>query len=70
MEESISNKTDLLTVEELAQRLRVPVSWVYSRTRETGPGSMPRMKIGKYVRFIEREVMEWARRRSEREGKV
>jgi len=28
---------DFLTVDELAEKLKVPKSWVYSRTRETGP---------------------------------
>ncbi len=50
---------ELLTVEEMAARLKVPPSWLYSRTRETGPGSIPRTKIGKYLRFNETEVMAW-----------
>lgn len=49
----------LLTIEEMAARLKVPPSWLYSRTRETGPGSIPRTKIGKYLRFNETEVMAW-----------
>jgi len=61
-------KDEFLTVHELARVLKVPASWVYSRTRETGPGSMPRVKIGKYVRFIKREVIDWARNRTEPEG--
>ena len=50
----------LLTVEEIAKDLRVPKSWVYSRTRETGPNAMPRLKIGKYLRFERDKVREWA----------
>ncbi len=34
-------KQDFITVDELAESLRVPKSWVYSRTLETGPDSMP-----------------------------
>ena len=31
----------LLTVNELAEVLSVKKSWIYSRTRETGPGTIP-----------------------------
>jgi excisionase family DNA binding protein len=58
---------ELLTIEELAGKLKVPKSWVYSRTRETGPGSLPRLKTGKYLRFEEGAVMEWLRGRNKRE---
>lgn len=51
----------LLTPDELAEELKVPKTWVYSRTRETGPGSIPRIKIGKYLRFQIAEVMAWIR---------
>lgn len=49
----------LLTVDELAIILRVPRSWVYSRTRQSGPDTIPRVKIGKYVRFEEEKVLRW-----------
>ena len=49
----------LLTVEELAEILRVPKSWVYAQTRETGPGSIPRVRVGKYRRFELSKVREW-----------
>jgi len=55
---------ELLTLEELAERLKVRKSWVYARTRETGPGSLPRLKAGKYLRFEERAVVEWLRHRN------
>ena len=58
---------DFLTIIEMAERLKVPKSWLYSRTRETGPGSIPRVKVGKYIRFIESEVMEWLKRCNEKE---
>ena len=56
---------NLLTIDEMAQTLKVPKSWLYSRTRETGPGSIPRVKVGKYIRFVESEVMEWLKRKQE-----
>lgn len=51
----------LITPDELAEKLKVHKSWIYSRTRETGPGAMPKIKMGKYIRFSEKEVMEWLR---------
>ncbi|HUV59363.1 MAG TPA: helix-turn-helix domain-containing protein [Desulfatiglandales bacterium] len=50
---------NLLTVNELANKLKVPKSWVYSRTRQTGPGSIPKVQVGKYIRFPEIDVMDW-----------
>ena len=55
---------DILNPEELAKKLKVHKSWVYGQTRETGPGSIPRVKVGKYLRFSEKEVMEWLRERN------
>jgi len=55
---------ELLTLAELAEKLKVRKSWVYARTRETGPGSMPRLKAGKYLRFQEQAVTEWLRERN------
>ena len=55
---------ELLTLEELAGRLKVRRSWIYARTRETGPGSIPRIKVGKYLRFLEEDVMNWLRERN------
>lgn len=50
---------DFLTIDELADQLKVPKSWLYSRTRQTGPGTIPRMKVGKYIRFHLDDVMSW-----------
>ena len=50
---------DLMTIDELADALKVKKSWCYSRTRETGEGCMPRIKIGKYLRFNYQDVMDW-----------
>jgi excisionase family DNA binding protein len=56
---------NLLSVDELAESLNVPKSWIYSRTRETGPGAMPRIKVGKYVRFELDRVIDWLKKESE-----
>ncbi|HQI97803.1 MAG TPA: helix-turn-helix domain-containing protein [Syntrophorhabdus sp.] len=49
----------LLTIDELANRLKVKRSWLYSRTREKGDGTIPKIMVGKYVRFDEAAVLEW-----------
>jgi excisionase family DNA binding protein len=51
--------TELLTVEDVAQLLKVSRSWVYEHTRSrTMPRSarIPHIKLGKYVRFDARDV--------------
>lgn len=50
---------NFLTVNDLARILKVPKSWIYSRTRQTGPGSIPRINVGKYIRFQLEEVHKW-----------
>jgi len=41
----------LLTPQELAAILRVPVSWVYAQTRGRSKAGLPFVKMGRYVRF-------------------
>lgn len=58
----MSNHTmqeELLTISELAQVLKVKKSWIYAQTRQTGPGAIPRIKIGKYLRFHLPAVFKW-----------
>ena len=59
----MENFEGLLDVDGLSKALGVHKSWVYSRTRETGPDAMPRIRLGKYLRFRLSEVMDWANRR-------
>ena len=56
---------NLLSVEELAESLNVPKSWVYSRTRETGSNTIPRIKVGKYCRFILDDVLDWLKSKNQ-----
>ena len=52
----------LLDSDSLAEYLNVPKSWVYEKTRDRGNGSIPRVMVGKYVRFNIHEVLEWLKR--------
>ena len=49
----------LLTVEEVAALLHVPVSWVYGRMRKRSPDCLPAYRLGKYWRFREDEIHAW-----------
>ena len=51
----------LLNVHELAEKLNVPVSWIYDRTRNGSTDHIPHYKIGKYLRFAEDEVIDYLR---------
>lgn len=53
---------ELITPKEMTEKLRVPLSWLYRRTRAKGLGAMPRVRIGKYLRFNLAAVMEWVNR--------
>jgi excisionase family DNA binding protein len=57
-----SGRPALLTVEEVAELLKVPVSWVYDRTRSRGVNRIPGFRLGKYWRFQESEVLAWLER--------
>jgi excisionase family DNA binding protein len=50
---------ELMTVSEIAAFLKVPVSWVYERTRRRGIECLPHVKLGKYLRFSMPEIKEW-----------
>lgn len=45
---------ELLEPEDLAARLKVPVSWVYEQSRQ---GNIPTHRIGRYIRFDLAEVL-------------
>lgn len=46
---------ELLTPEQLAERIKVPISWVYEQSRQ---GNIPTHRIGRYIRFDVAEVLE------------
>jgi excisionase family DNA binding protein len=51
----------LITPEELADWLKVPLSWIYDRTRRGGPERLPMYKIGRYLRFSVPEIEDYLR---------
>ena len=49
----------LLTIKQVAELLQVPRSWVYGRTRARCHGRLPGMRVGKYWRFRESDILAW-----------
>jgi hypothetical protein len=62
----IYEQGDLLTPAELAERLKVPASWVFEQTRERARirsrSPLPCIRLGKYIRFSWTAVCEWMAR--------
>ncbi|MGI0133402.1 MAG: helix-turn-helix transcriptional regulator [Candidatus Micrarchaeaceae archaeon] len=50
---------EILTPEEVAERLKVPASWVYEKTRSRCKNPIPSKPLGRYVRFDWNEVVCW-----------
>ena len=50
------NLHPLITPQEAADYLRVPRSWIYSRTQK---GEIPMRKLGGHIRFIREEFLAW-----------
>lgn len=55
-------KQELLTIEQMAQRLKVQPSWFYSRTR-IRDSDFPVIRVGKYCRFDPDAVMAWIKKK-------
>ena len=57
---------EILTPEQLAQRLQVKPSWVYEQTRDRtsvrNPDTLPYIKMGRYLRFDWNDVLGWLER--------
>ena len=53
----------LLTPDEAAALLHVPVSWLYQHTRRRSLDRIPFVKVGRYVRFREEDLLGYINRR-------
>jgi hypothetical protein len=58
----------LLTAEQLSLRLNVPASWIREKCRrralERDSDPLPRVVLGKYIRFDWEAVQTWLKRQS------
>jgi hypothetical protein len=55
---------DILTPEQLAKRLKLPLSWVYEKSRAGGAHGrdpLPVLRCGRYLRFSWPDVCAWMR---------
>ena len=57
--EKNQNLRELVTMQEMAERLKVPKSWLYRRTMSKGEGAIPRVQVGRYIRFHPETVLQW-----------
>ena len=66
--------TEILTPQQLAERLQVKPSWIYEQTRHRSavrnPDPLPHIKMGLYLRFDWRDVLAWLERQKRRERKA
>ena len=66
--ENTLNPQDILTPDELAERLKVGVGWVYEKSRSRGRNGskpLPCLRMGRYLRFCWPDVCEWLRKSAE-----
>ncbi len=54
-----ASASPLLTVQEVAERLSVPKSWVYAKAED---GELPSFKLGHYRRFSPEAIEVYLRR--------
>jgi predicted DNA-binding transcriptional regulator AlpA len=59
----VINPTDILTVPELAARLKVRPTWVYEHLRARDENPLPVIRVGKYLRFSWVNVCGWLQSR-------
>jgi excisionase family DNA binding protein len=55
----IINPTDILTPEELAERMKTSRAWVFEMTRKRQRNPIPHYKVGRYLRFHWPDVCAW-----------
>src|SRR5229473_3181328 len=53
--------SQILTLSELAERLKVSERWVYEKSRRRCLNPLPVIRIGRYLRFDWLEVSAWLR---------
>jgi hypothetical protein len=56
MKENVDHD-ELLTIEEIAKKMKVPVSFFYAPCRRKGPDAIPCIRLGKYLRYHEPTVL-------------
>jgi len=60
--EKTNAEGELLTIDELCQRLKVKQSFLYAPVRRKGKNPIPCIRVGKYLRYNLAEVMAWIKK--------
>jgi excisionase family DNA binding protein len=63
--ETQSERDELMTAEELAERLRMTRAWVYAETRL---GRIPHLRLGRYFRYRRSAIEAWIAELETRRG--
>lgn len=63
--ETQSERDELMTAEELAERLRMTRAWVYTETRL---GRIPHLRLGRYFRYRRCAIEAWIAELEARRG--
>jgi len=53
--------SQILTLKEVAERLKVSERWVYEKSRRRCQNPLPAIRIGRYLRFDWTSVSAWLR---------
>jgi excisionase family DNA binding protein len=56
---AVLQESDIITPEECAAMLRVQPTFIYEKCRRRSRDPLPCHRIGRYLRFSRREVLEW-----------
>jgi excisionase family DNA binding protein len=67
-----SEKDEVITIEEIAQFLKVKKAQIYAWVNESkySDSGIPFLKAGKFLRFSKREVLGWMKRNQEASQKI
>jgi excisionase family DNA binding protein len=55
---------EILTIDEVADRLKVSKRWVYEKTRSRCLNPLPAIRVGRYLRFLWGDLSAWLRSQS------
>jgi predicted DNA-binding transcriptional regulator AlpA len=62
--DSVIDPSQILTLDEIASRLKTSRRWVYEKSRRRCLDPLPVVRIGRYLRFYWPDVSAWLRKNS------
>jgi excisionase family DNA binding protein len=64
----VIDPTEILTLDELALRLKVSRRWVYEKSRHRCQNPLPAFRPGRVLRFYWPDVSDWLRKTAQKEA--